>query len=37
VIQAKDGLIHMTYSRTTDTGKTIRHTTIDAAWLKAQP
>ncbi len=37
VIQSRDGLIHMTYSRTTATGKTIRHTTIDTAWLKAQP
>jgi len=33
VIQARDGLIHLTYSRTAPGGRTIQHTTLNIAWL----
>jgi len=35
VIQARDGLIHLTYSRTTPRGRTIQHTTVNVEWLTA--
>jgi hypothetical protein len=34
VIQTRDGQIHMTYSRTTRTGRTIQHTTVNLDWLQ---
>lgn len=37
VIQAKNGDIHMTYTRRTENGNTIRHCTLNPEWLKAQP
>ena len=36
VIQAQDGLIHMTYTRKSDAGKTIRHTIINTEWICAE-
>jgi len=36
VIQSRDGLIHMTYTRNTDRGNTIRHTTVNLDWLKGE-
>jgi predicted neuraminidase len=33
VIQSRDGMIHLTYSRTTARGRTIQHTTVNVEWL----
>jgi len=35
VIQARDGLVHMTYSYGTDAGKSIRHAVVSPDWLPA--
>jgi predicted neuraminidase len=35
VIQTRDGMIHLTYSRTTTQGRTIQHTTVNLDWLTA--
>lgn len=34
IIQSRDGLIHMTYTRKADTGKTIAHCTVNLDWLE---
>jgi len=36
VIQTRDGLVHVTYSRTTSRGRTIQHTTVNPAWFPAE-
>lgn len=35
VIQSRDGLIHLTYSYTSDAGRCIRHCTINTQWIEA--
>ena len=34
VIQSRDGLIHMTYSLTTNKGKSIRHCVLNTEWIE---
>jgi predicted neuraminidase len=34
LIQSRDGLIHMTYSYTTDKGKSIRHCVLNVEWVE---
>jgi predicted neuraminidase len=36
VIQARDGQVHMTYSRKSSGGANIQHTTLNSAWLADQ-
>jgi predicted neuraminidase len=37
VIQAKDGIIHVTYSYFVPEGKAIKHVQIDENWVKTSP
>ncbi len=34
VIQTRDGLVHLTYSRTDDTGRCIRHCVLNTEWIE---
>jgi hypothetical protein len=37
VIQAKDGIIHITYSYFMPGGKVIKHVQLEEDWIKAKP
>jgi len=36
VIQTRDGLIHMTYSLSTDAGQSIRHCVVNTEWIETE-